>query len=522
MKKENRKAAAKRVQRISGLLLGSLLAAGLLTGCGGGTSGNDAANSATNAPAADAPKTTEAPAAKEPYTVTMLTQGEQQEDLPRIMEKVNEILVRDLNMKLNLIVSPYGSLSQQRQLMLTSGEALDLVYLDASSAIGFMNNGQILDLSDLIDQYGTNIKKYWGEETKSANIGGFVFGVPNLNEVGNIPAIGMRKDMVEKYQIDVDSIQSLEDLEPVLAMIKEKEPGISPVHICADQPPISRQLSVIDQMIDGIAVLDNSGMDSTTIIPVTQSKAYREKCELFHRWYEAGYINADAATTTVQFESAFKAGSTFSAIMVWHPMSPNQFGGVDMVYAFLGEHRAMSGATGNSDYGIATNSKDPEKAMQMLDYLYGSQEVAQLLNWGEEGTDWVYVDKDQNVVGWPEGVDSNNATYHAQLAWALPNQFMASSWDGVYPPDVFEQMLKFNKEGKRSKAFGFTYNTKPVENELTALKNVQEKYSISLETGAVDPEEYLAQYENELKQAGIDKLIEEKQRQFDEWLANNP
>ena len=58
-----------------------------------------------------------------------------------------------------------------------------------------------------------------------------------------------------------------------------------------------------------------------------------------------------------------------------------------------------------------------------------------------------------------------------------------------------------------------------MENELTALKNVQEKYSISLETGAVDPEEYLAQYENELKQAGIDKLIEEKQKQFDAWLA---
>lgn len=403
--------------------------------------------------------------------------------------------------------------------MLTSGEPLDLVYLDASSAIGFMNNGQIIDLSDLIDKYGTNIKKYWEDEAKSANIGGFVFGVPNLNEVGNIPAIGMRKDMVEKYDIDVESIKSLEDLEPVLAMIKEKEPTMTPVHICADQPPISRQLSVIDPLIDGIAVLDNSGQDTTTIIPVTQSEAYKEKCELFHKWYQAGYINQDAATTTVQFESAFKAGSTFSAIMVWHPMSPKQFGGVDMAYAFLGEHRALSGATSNADYGIATNSQNPDKAMQLLDYLYGSEEVAQLLNWGEEGKDWVYVDKEQNVVSWPEGVDSNNATYHAQLSWALPNQFMASSWEGVYDPDVFEQMLKFNKEGKKSKGFGFAYNTEPVETELTALKNVQEKYRISLETGAVDPAEYLPQYDEALKQAGLDKLIEEKQKQFDKWLA---
>ena len=502
------------LKRIASFTLSSMMTVSLLSGCGGG-------KQAESQPAAGeaAIAQTKGEEKEEPYVVTMLTQGEQQEDLPRIMEKVNEILVRDLNMKLNLLVAPYGSINQQRQLMLTSGEPLDLVYLDASSAIGFMNNGQIIDLSDLIDKYGTNIKKYWGDEAKSANIGGFVFGVPNLNEVGNIPAIGMRKDMVEKYNIDVESIKSLEDLEPVLAMIKEKEPTMTPVHICADQPPISRQLSVIDPLIDGIAVLDNSGQNTTTIIPVTQSEAYKEKCELFHKWYQSGYINQDAATTTVQFESAFKAGSTFSAIMVWHPMSPKQFGGVDMAYAFLGEHRALSGATSNADYGIATNSQNPDKAMQLLDYLYGSEEVAQLLNWGEEGKDWVYVDKEQNVVSWPEGVDSNNATYHAQLSWALPNQFMASSWEGVWDPDVFEQMLKFNKEGKKSKGFGFAYNTESVETELTALKNVQEKYRISLETGAVDPAEYLPQYEEALKQAGLDKLIEEKQKQFDEWLA---
>lgn len=266
-------------------------------------------------------------------------------------------------------------------------------------------------------------------------------------------------------------------------------------------------------------MLDNSGLDNTKVIPVTQSEAYKEKCELFHQWYKNGYINPDAATTTVQFESAFKAGSAFSAIMVWHPMSPDKFGGVDIVYAYLGEHKVLSGATGNADYAIAANSKNPAKAMEMLDYLYGSKEVAQLLNWGEEGTDWVYTDDTKTLVTWPEGVDTNNATYHAQLSWALPNQFMATSWEGVYDADVFEQMLKFNKEGEKSKAFGFSYNTEPVSAELAALKNVQEKYRNSLETGSVDPKEYIPMYEEDLKQAGLDKLIEHKQAQLDEWLA---
>ena len=459
---------------------------------------------------------------EEPYTVTMLTQGEQQEDLPRILDKVNEILVKELNVKLNLIVSSYGSFSQQRQLMMTSGEPLDLVYLDApSSSINFIKNGQIIDLNDLIDKYGDNITKYLGDNAKSANLDGFVYSVPNFNEVGSVPCIGMRKDLVEKYNIDPGSIKKLEDLEPVLKMIKENEPGIDPIHICADQPPVTRQLKVVDPMIDGVAVLDNGGVGTKNIISVTDSESYMDTCRLLHKWYEAGYINQDADTTTVQFESAFKAGSCFAAIMIWMPMSPQQFGGVDMVYAYLGDHLVQSGATSNAGYGISSNSQNPEKAMELLNYLYGNHDIVQLLDWGEEGKDWVYANDEKTLVTWPDGVDVNNATYHANLSWALPNQFMATSWEGVSDADAMEKMVKFNNEGIKSNGFGFTYDPTPIENELTALQNVRDKYMSSLETGSVDPDEYMPQYAEALKQAGIDKVIEEKQKQFDAWLASN-
>lgn len=509
-----------------GMLLCLSLMTGLVTACGEKTKQGGDAGQATEGKSGVSQKQEEPAGSKqeeseEPTEIIMLVPGNQQEDLPRIMEKVNEILLRDLNMKLNLTITPYGTFGQQRQLLLTGGEPLDLVILNASAATGFINNNQILNLNELIDKYGKNIKETWGDMAKSAAIGDFVYGVSCVNEVGNIPAIGMRKDLVEKYNIDYQSIHKLEDIEPVLAMIKEKEPGVAALFVDPGQPPVSRQLSVVDPLTDGIAVLDNSGLDSTTIIPITQSKEYKEKCELLHKWYQAGYLNPDAATSTVQLESAFKAGSCFSSVMVWHPMSPDMFGGVPLVYAFLGEHKVLSGATGLVNYGIAAQSKNPDKAMQMLDYLYGSKDVMQLLNWGEENIDWVYADKEKNLITWPEGVDSNNAKYHAQMAWNLPNQFLSSSWEGVFDYDVYDQMKKFNKEGLHSKAFGFSYNTAPVANELAALYNVKDKYMASLETGAVDPDEYLPKYENDLKQAGLEKLIAEKQKQFDTWLAEH-
>lgn len=495
------------------------LAVMLLAGC------SSPSNSPETEPAGSgATDTKTATETDEVYTVNMLMAGMQQEDFPRISEKINEITMRELNMKLNLTIVPFGSIQQQRQLMLTSGESLDLVFLETPSvASGFIKTGQLLDISDLLDKHAQEITKLWGAENlKAVNVGGFVYGVTNFGNIGSRSAIGMRKDLVDKYNIDVESIHSIEDLEPVLAIIKENEPGVAPLYIAPDQLPVSDRMNLFDQLIDGLAVLDNNGIDDTNVIAVTESPEYMEKCKLLHDWYQKGYINQDAATTTIGFESAFQANTAFSALMGWFPNTPKNFGGQDMVYAYLGDHVIISGSNSYNAYGIAASSKNPDKAMQMLDFLFSNAEVAQLLNWGEEGTDWVYVDKEKNVIDFPDGVNHDNASYHARYSWALPNQFISSTWNGVADWDVYQQTVAFNDEpeAKRSKAFGFSYDTSAIETELAAINNVRDKFKASIETGSVDPEEYIKRYDEELRQAGIEKVIEEKQRQLDEWLAN--
>ncbi len=41
-----------------------------------------------------------------------------------------------------------------------------------------------------------------------------------------------------------------------------------------------------------------------------------------------------------------------------------------------------------------------------------------------------------------------------------------------------------------------------------------------LGTGAVDPEIYLPEFIRQLKEAGIDAIVAEKQAQLDSWLAS--
>lgn len=46
-----------------------------------------------------------------------------------------------------------------------------------------------------------------------------------------------------------------------------------------------------------------------------------------------------------------------------------------------------------------------------------------------------------------------------------------------------------------------------------------DEFGKSLYTGSVDPGEYLPKLQEKLEAAGIDKVIEEMQKQIDEWKA---
>ncbi len=224
-------------------LIAVLLAATMavsLAGCGGGDAGTAGDSGSAGADSGAAGE-----AGGEPYTVTMVLNGTQQPDEERIEAKVNEILEKELNARLDLVVLPWASASQQLQLMLAGDEKIDIFYTNATSAVQYMHSGQVMDMAGLIDQYGTNLKEIFGEETLKGNsVGGFLYGVPVQIERGSIPAIFMRKDLVEKYGIDTSAIKEPKDLEAVFEKVQAGEPdmtmlfsineGDTPITVCLE------------------------------------------------------------------------------------------------------------------------------------------------------------------------------------------------------------------------------------------------------------------------------------------------
>ena len=460
----------------------------------------------------------------EPYTVTMVLNGSTQPDEERIEQKINEILEPELNANLDIVVLPWASASQQLQLMLSGDEKIDVFYTQATNAVQYMNAGQIVDMSELIDKYGTNIKQIYGEDISKINqIEGFVYGVPNQIERGSIPAVFMRKDLVEKYNIDTTQIKEPKDLESVFETVKAGEPDMTMLYSINDgDTPVTRLFrgdNLSDNNYLGV-LMDQT--NSTKLENFFATDWFKDTTTMLYNWYQKGYISQDAGTNTENWRTVCKAGNLFSLFFAYHPGTPVEFEsstGYDFeIVPFYNEPIINSSSYNGVTFSIAQNSENPEKTMEVLDYIYGSSEIMNLLNWGEQDKDYVIEDADNGIINFPEGITSDNAGYNLNLGWELPNQFIAYKWTGS-DPQLWEKMEEFNSSAKSSKAVGFLFDSSNYSSEIAALSNIVKQYSGALYSGSGDPDELIPELLEALDDAGINEVIQAKQEQLDAFLA---
>ncbi|MGN1377314.1 MAG: DUF3502 domain-containing protein [Dorea sp.] len=223
------------------------------------------------------------------------------------------------------------------------------------------------------------------------------------------------------------------------------------------------------------------------------------------------------ATSNTEPSTSVLAANSFSVFAKFKPGVERQASteaGVDLTCVDL--YDAIS-TTSNVclPYCIAASSEQPEKALQVLNLLYTDAEVANLYTNGIEGKYWVYEDEGNNVIDYPEGEDMTTIGW-STYSWASPNQQITSIRKGD-EVTLWDDLQEFNANAHDSAAKGFMWDNSNVMNEVTACQNVISKYAQGLELGVLNPDETLDVFIQELKDAGIDTIIAEKQKQLDEW-----
>jgi len=521
----------KTVKKIGALLLAVLMVLSVFAACdnGGGTSSGTestpAVSSGTESSSAEEVESsgTDVGSSDETYNITMAYIGSEQPNQEKVFQGINDLMLEDINMTFETIMMGWGEYQDKLNLMLSGGDKLDILPVYFQYANSYINAGQIVDLNDYIYDYGKDILELMTEEVATSGaVNGFVYGIPSNKESASLAGIVMRKDIVDELEIDVDSISTYDDLAPIFEKVKAAHPEMDVIN----GTNLVDQILTWDKLIDSFGVLLNDGQD-TEVVNWFETDEYNSRVKRINEWYKAGYIKLDAATTTETSSNLVKAGSLFSYISTIKPgflVQENAVCGREMVTTYLGDddgnplNDLMSNAINFFNWGIAQQSEDKVKAAQFLNYAYTSPEWNNLMNFGLEGEDYVRVEGSDTVIDYPEGKDSSS-TYHLNMGWMLPNQYIGYVWNGQ-PEDVWQQYQDFNNEATKSKALGFMYDASSVATEITALNSVLSEYQKPLETGSVsDVEATLKEFNDKLYAAGLQKIMDLKQEQLDAWLA---
>lgn len=440
-------------------------------------------------------------------------------DIEEVQQAINKITLEKINATVKLVPIDVSAWQQQVNLLLTGSEPLDL--LVTSSLFNYstqVSRGQLIELDELLEQHGQGVVEATDPITfNGTKINGKVYGVSSFREMVADYGFIARKDLLDKHGIDLSQVKSYEDLESVFSVIKEKEPGISPIVQRSTTNAVATELlaSQFDSLGDGLGVLKMAG-ESTEVVNLYETEEYRQAVEQARAWYQAGYIMPDASTTQESNTSLMKANKGFGYFSNMKPgfeEQENSLMGYEMEAVRLTE--PVGGSTGPSAFmlSIARNSKTPEKAMQLMNLLYTDADVMNLLVHGLEGKHYVMGDNGQ--IKPPEG----GASGYSFNQWEVGNNSLTYTWEGTNP-DQWERIKEFNRSGIYSPALGFSFDASPVKTEIAAVTNVVNQYKAGLESGSLDPDT-ITEFVDKQKKAGIERIIAEKQKQLDAFLAAN-
>lgn len=499
----------KRVISYLSLVLSILM---LLTACGRGGANAPPTTGTTTAATTQVAST----------ELNIMYLGNPQPDVGLVQDALNKILEPKINVRVKLTGVGAGAYMQQQNLITSSNEKVDLMITFPYTYTSLVAQNKIQEIGPLLDQYGQGVKAALGDYLKGSTINGKIYGVRPISDLAGGGGLVIRKDIVDKYKIDISNISNYEDMGRILKAIKDKEPNSTPMTYPSESVGmVEMQMPFdMDKMSDFFGALMYGQPDLKLINPF-ESTYYADKVKTMRDWYTKGYIMKDAGTSTEDHRAIVKAGKAYCYISPTKPGLDVQESTTVGLPMYISEYSTPVSATSNItlfQWVVPNGATDAKLSVQMLNEMYTNAAVENLMAWGIEGKH--YVKQADGTIGFPAGVDNTNSGYFLNVPWMFGNEFLDYVWTGN-PPDIWQKTKEHNEKATISKAMGFTYDPTPVKSEVAALTSTYGQYKRGLESGSVDPAKVLPEMISKLKASGIDKVIAEKQKQFDAWAKEN-
>ena len=438
-----------------------------------------------------------------------------------VENEVNKIFEEKAGARLKLVLIDAASYAEKMNVIINSGEEFDIMFvapwLAATSYETNAPRGSFADITELIDKYGSAIvEKVDPRAWDYVKYDDKTVMIPSQWKVYQQVGWVFKKDLVEKYNFDYKNVKKLRDLEPYFDTLLANEPNIVPVF---DIQSPNWGYSTITSMGGGNLVLFDE--EKEEFFYLMDDERNVEDYRIRHEWYQKGYFPKDAITLNASEEKKtgkYAVMRDTGAITEDGSKSSANYG-FPCVEVEIENHAVVSADDFRTGQAISSTSKHPEEAMKILNLVWEDPYISNTLAYGIENIDYVYESgkgTDHPTVIPKEGADRTWTLWHNYIG-PLFDQW-DSSWNST---EALQEMQQRNKEAEISKKASVQFDTTSITAELAALTEIWQASEKVLQYGAMpDFDSYIADLDAKCENAGIQKVIDELNRQYAEAKAN--
>ncbi len=412
----------------------------------------------------------------------------------------------------------------------TSQEPIDLFVESVPDSVAA---GRAADVTDILMENAPEMVAALGDNLVSTGvINGRNYGFP-YGKAGQVGGLWLyRKDLVEQAGIEIGEVSTYADLTDALTKLHEAYPEMYPAYVMgSNKYPFILSLKnfgndtlseALIGNVSGASLMGEESQRDLKVVNMYESPEFVNLIQTTRDWYLKGFISPDSIAASESNETAIRSGKYASCFANGtNYIDPSRFSescGYEMGVVEIGNFTQDTINYNGVCWIVSSQCKNPDAALRFLNLTYTDPTITNLLVWGIEGTDYVTVS--ENRVQYPEGMDASSVPYTCAAAGGyIGMQFLAADFVGV--PDIVELLKQYTSDDIVSNAMGFNCDLSEVSNEVSAVVAVVDQYMPGFITGTLDLDENYDKFVSSLYDAGLQKIIDEKQTQLDAWAELN-
>ena len=451
---------------------------------------------------------------------------------------VNEYLKEKLNTTIDFHFFKSSDYSNSAGTVLSSGSDVDIIFTRSGMVdfISFANMNAFLPIEEYVDEYLSGTKEKVPEASWDAlTIGGHLYAVPMPRDSATSYNVQVNTTMMEdlgltfpeEYHTYYDLIDFVYEgkaardakypekaNQPILRGFSADISGFYNVET------IVSQSGLVMANVPGLFGFDGMGEGETVFCPYL-TEDYRNLMRLRAQLVKDNIIPFDGSSydpdkvlyKNGEFLFDYSVGTVF--------MNEDTYLPYFKVKLQQAEDKVLTTGGLTQGYAVSANSKHVERCLEVIELFNTDTYLTTVMRFGPEGIGWTDTDNDGMIELTDLNADASNRYHYSWYAWNLGGLTVSK----VPPSSTLEfgtLLENMNNTATPAANLGFVFNTEPVVNEIAACVNVVSEYDGMLKLGQNENVDQLCdEFVKKLKDNGVDKIVEEAQKQLDTWRAAN-